>query len=165
MGEKLTLTELKVRYLLQYPAGNQRLAFRKTALVGATNLTFASMKMSWHRELVIPGLFGGPEVWKNNKGHMGGRGRRWWSPGARECRTLFARLFEGQSIDLEPVFSLTWAPICPGVTGPMKKWDRRLSHRRDTISVGCFCLFDWFFCWEGLFDLLCFVGKNKEMGH
>lgn len=46
MGEKLTLTELKIKYLLQYPARNQRLAFRKTALAGAINLTFAPMKMS-----------------------------------------------------------------------------------------------------------------------
>lgn len=34
-GEKLTLTELKIIYLLPYPARNQRLAFRKTALAGA----------------------------------------------------------------------------------------------------------------------------------
>lgn len=38
--------EGKLLYLLQYPAGNQRLAFRKTALTAAINLTFASMKMS-----------------------------------------------------------------------------------------------------------------------
>lgn len=82
----------------------------------------------------------------------------------RECRTLFSCLFEGQSIDLESMLSLTWAPICPGVTGPMRKWDRRLSHRRDKISVGCFCLFDCFGGLFGWFGLLCFVGKNKEMG-
>lgn len=53
-----------------------------------------------HEDELTKGMSDPWAVWRTrgakdkqtNKSHMGGRGRRWWSPGARECRTLLVCL-------------------------------------------------------------------------